>query len=132
MKLRAGEMRCEVTVEKIAVAGDEGYLEPDSTYGTAQVVWIPLVALAGSPPVGERFPATIQDVLPSRAESVTMGLSVAKNQSTLRMRYRNDITSAMRVTVHRDSDQIYSIVGGPALIDGKKERIEMQLEKVSS
>lgn len=132
MKLRAGEMYCEVTVERIAVDGDEGYLGPDPTYGTPRVVWFPIAPLVGSPVIGERFPATIQDALPSRAESVTMGLSVARNQSTLRMRYRNDITSAMRVTVHRDTDVVYQIVGGPALIEGRKDRIEMQIEKVSS
>jgi hypothetical protein len=132
MKLRAGEVRCEVTVEKIAVAGDEGYLEPDSSYGTARVVWVPLVALAGSPPVGERFPATIQDALPSRAESTVQGLVVARNQSVCRMRYRNDINSSMRITVHRDDDVVYAIVAGPAQIDGIKQRIEMVLERVSS
>lgn len=132
MKLRAGEIRCEVTIDRIAVEGDDGYLGPDPIYGTPRDVFVPLAPLPGSPVIGERFPATIQDALPSRAESVTMGLAVARNQSTLRMRYRNDITSAMRVTVHRDSDVVYQIVGGPAMIEGRKDRIEMQLEKVSS
>lgn len=132
MKLRAGEVHCEVTIDRIAVNGDEGYLGLDPTYGTPRVVWVPLAPLAGSPQVAERFPATIQDALPSRAESVTLGLSVARNQSTLRMRWRGDVTSAMRVTVHRDTSVVYQIVGGPADIEGRKQRIEMQIEKVSS
>lgn len=125
MKLRAGEAPCEVTVEYPVST-------PDQTYGTPMITWTALSYLPGSPQVAERFPATIQDALPSRSESVTMGLTVARNQSTLRLRYRSDITSEMRVTVHRDSDQVFQIVAGPALIDGRKERIEMQIEKVSS
>lgn len=127
-----GEQRCEVTIDRIAVNGDEGYLGPDPNYGTERAVWVPLVALTGSPAIAERFPATIQDALPSKAESVVQGLSVARNQSRLRMRYRNDITSAMRVTVYRDTAVVYQIVGGPAQIGGRKDRIEMVLEKVSS
>lgn len=125
MKLKAGEVACEVTVEYPSAT-------EDATYGTPIITWVALSYLPGSPQVAERFPATIQDALPSRAESVVQGLSVAKNQSTLRMRYRNDITSAMRVTVHRDTSVVYQIVGGPADIEGRKQRIEMQLEKVSS
>ncbi len=125
MKRRAGEMPVEVTVEYPVST-------PDATYGTPVITWTALSYLPGSPAIAERFPATIQDALPSRAESVTMGLSVARNQSTLRMRWRDDITSAMRVTVHRDTSVVYQIVGGPADIEGRKQRIEMQLEKVSS
>jgi hypothetical protein len=38
----------------------------------------------------------------------------------------------MRVTVHGDSDVIYQIVGGPAEIGGRKEQVEMVLERFSS
>ena len=124
MKLRSGEMRVEVTVEyPVATV--------DPVYGTELITWTALSYVPGSPLVAEKFPATIQDALPSRAESVVQGLAIARNQSTLRLRYRNDITSAMRVTVHRDTDQVYQIVGGPALIEGRKDRIEMVLEKYS-
>jgi head-tail adaptor len=57
---------------------------------------------------------------------------VARNQTRLRMRWRDDINSSMRVTVHGDSDTVYQIVGGPADIDGRKSMIEMVLEKYSS
>jgi head-tail adaptor len=93
---------------------------------------VPLVALPGSPVVAERFWAEVQDALPSRSEAVTQGLAVARNQTRLRMRWRDDINSSMRVTVHGDSDTVYQIVGGPADIDGRKSMIEMVLEKYSS
>jgi SPP1 family predicted phage head-tail adaptor len=104
----------------------------DATYGTPIVTWVPLVALPGSPVVAERFWAEVQDALPSRSEAVTQGLAVARNQTRLRMRWRDDINSSMRVTVHGDSDTVYQIVGGPADIDGRKSMIEMVLEKYSS
>jgi SPP1 family predicted phage head-tail adaptor len=70
--------------------------------------------------------------MPSRAESVTQGLSMSKNQVRVRMRYRNDIDSSMKITVHRDTDQIMQIIGGPAQIDGRKQFLEMMCERISS
>lgn len=101
-------------------------------YGTELVTWVPLVALPGSPVVAERFYAEIQDALPSRSESVTQGLVVARNQTRLRMRWRDDVDSAMRVTIHEDTDRIMQIVGGPAQVGGRKQMIEMVLERYSS
>jgi head-tail adaptor len=115
----------EITVEYKSVT-------QDAVYGTDVVTWIPLVALPGSPVVGRRFPANIQDVMPSRSESVQQGLIVGRQQTRLRMRYRNDIDSGMRVTVHGDSDVVYQIVAGPAEIGGRKQYLEMILEKITS
>jgi head-tail adaptor len=104
----------------------------DPVYGTELVTWIPLVAEAGSPTVAARFWAEVQDALPSRSESVTQGLQVARNQTRIRFRWRDDVDSSMRVTVHGDSDVVYSIVGGPAEIDGRKGMLEIVCEKISS
>jgi len=123
--MRAGSMTREITIEKKEVT-------VHSVYGTEVVTWVPLVAQAGSPVVAERFRAEVQDAMPSRSEAVTQGLQIARNQTRLRMRWRDDVTSAMRVTVHGDSDVVYQIVGGPADIDGRKSMIEMVLEKYSS
>ena len=56
---------------------------------------------------------------------------MARNQTRVRLRYRSDIDSTMRVTVHGDSDVVYQIVGGPAMI-GRKELTELVLERYSS
>lgn len=101
-------------------------------FGPAPGPWEPLVALPGSPPVAQKFWAEVQDALPSRSEAVRQGLAQARNQVRLRMRWRGDITSAMRVTVHGDSDVVYQIVGGPAEIGGRKVALEMVLERYSS
>lgn len=78
------------------------------------------------------FPVQIQDVMPSRSEAVRQGLAQARNQTRLRMRWRNDITSAMRVVLHGDSDVVYQIVGGPAAIGGRKDGLELMLERYST
>jgi len=100
-------------------------------YGAAIKTWLPLVSI-GSPPVAVKLWAEVQDVLPSRSEAVRQGLDMARNQSRLRMRYRSDLTSDMRITLHQETDTIYNIVGGPAIIGGRKQMLEMVIEKFSS
>jgi len=104
----------------------------DATYGSPTPTWAPLVAVAGSPPVAEKWWAEVQDALPSRSEAVRQGLTQARNQTRLRMRWRDDITSAMRVTVHGEADVLYQIVGGPAEIGGRKKMLELMLERYTT
>lgn len=103
----------------------------DATYGTGADVWAPLVAMAGSPTSAERFPARIEDALPGRSESMSDGLVIGVTRAWLWMRWRADVTSAMRVTVHGESNEVYQIVSGPAMI-GRKEYLKMLIEKVTS
>jgi head-tail adaptor len=51
------------------------------------------------------------------------------------MRYRDDIDSSMRITVHGDdADTVYQIIGGPAQVtaEGRKTMIEVFCERYSS
>ncbi len=123
--MRSGSLDRQISVEKKQVT-------QDATYGTEIVAWVPLIAQAGSPTIAERFWAEVQDALPSRSEAVTQGLAVARNQTRIRMRWRSDIDSSMRIVVHGDSDEVFQVVGGPSNIGGRKEVIEMMCEKVSS
>ena len=123
----------QCTIERKAVSGDVGYVAPDSTYGTERVVWVPLVYAAGSPPVALRFWCEAQAALPSRSEAVVNGLAIARNLVRIRMRYRNDIDSSMRVLLHGDSDdEVLQIIGGPAEIGGRKTMIEMMCERITT
>lgn len=79
--------------------------------------------------------AELQDVMPSRSEAVKQGLAQARNQTRMRMRWRDDITSAMRVVVHGETsanDVVYQIVGGPAAIGGRKDGLELMLERYAT
>jgi head-tail adaptor len=93
----------------------------DANYGTDVVTWMLLAV---------RW-CNVQDALPSRSESVRQGLTVALNQTRLRLRYCTDIDSSMRVVINRPDQTIYQIVSGPAIL-GDKDGVEFMLEKVSS
>lgn len=123
--MNPGKQTRSITVEKKQVT-------VDPEYGTQITTWVPLVALPGSPTIAERFYAEIQDVLPSRSEAVLQGLAQNRLQTRLRMRWRDDIDSTMRVTVHGDSDKIYSIISGPVEYGGRKDQLEMIIERYSS
>ncbi len=120
--MRAGQLDVRIVIEYPAAT-------VDSTYGTEVITWHPLVA-AGSPVAAVPLWAQWIDTLPSRSESVQNGLAVARNQSRLRMRYRSNLTSAMRVTDY-ETGVVYQIVGGPATI-GRNQWSEIVVERYSS
>ena len=117
-----GEQWCEVVIERPVST-------QDTDTGIITITWESIAYEDGSPQVAMRLPAQVQDLLPSKAEYVTQGLSLVKGECRLRMGYRNDITSDMRVTVYRDSAVTYQIKSGPAEIGARKSKIEMMLEK---
>lgn len=123
--MRAGRLDRQITIESRSIAVD-----PDT--GDETVTWTPLSYEPGSPAVAERYWAEVQDALPSRSEAVTQGLPIARNQTRIRFRWRDDVNSTMRVTVHGDTDRDYQIVGGPAEVSGRKELLEIVCERYSS
>lgn len=90
----------------------------DDDYGTEVITWA-LLAVCW---------CESQDVLPSRSESVKNGLAVAANQTRIRLRYRTDIDSSMRLNIDGTT---YQIIAGPAEL-GKHQYIELMVEKYSS
>lgn len=98
------------------------HVEPEAAYGTDVVTWQRLETCA----------AEVQDALPSRAEAVQQGLAVARNQTRIRIRWRSDIDSSMRIIVHGDTDVVYQIVGGPAEVGGRKRMLELVCERFST
>ena len=111
---RAGRFNVQVTIQQKSVT-------QDTTWGTEVVTWTAL----------DTVWADVQDILPSRSEAVQQGLSVGRQQVRIRIRYRTDVTSAMRIVVHDESDETYQIVGGPAEL-GNRDQIEMVCEKFTS
>ena len=76
--------------------------------------------------------AEVQDVMPSRSEAVRQGLAQARNQTRIRIRWRGDIDSTMRIVLHGDTDKVLQIIGGPAEIGGRKVALEMVCELYST
>lgn len=105
-----------------SISIDYPVYETDAGYGSRLVRWDRLTTCQ----------AEVQDFLPSRSEAVRQGLQQARNQTRLRMRWRGDIDSTMRIVLHGEADIVYQIVGGPSEIGGRKRELEMVLERYSS
>lgn len=126
MMRQAGRLDRQILVERLAEVGRD----PDTNQPI--IDYVPLSYLPGSPAVAERYWAEVLDNLPSTSEAVAQGLQVARNQSRIRMRWRDDIDSSMRITVFGDTNRVYQIVAGPAEIAGRKGMLEMVVERYSS
>jgi SPP1 family predicted phage head-tail adaptor len=72
--------------------------------------------------------ANVQDALPSRAERLADGLNIASRPARIRIRFRTDITPAMRFVL---GDRIMQITAGPAEI-GNREGVEFMAENYST
>lgn len=90
----------------------------DATYGTATVNWTPFATVW----------AEVQDMLPSRAERVADGISLAKRPCRIRFLYRAGVTSEMRVNY---GGRYLRIVAGPVEL-GRREGIELVAEEMST
>lgn len=127
MTVRAGRLDTLITVEQKSVS-------QESVYGTEQVSWVPFLAESGSPTVAIKFWAEVVDALPSREEYLAERmLPIARNGTRIRFRYHEGIDSSMRITVHgRGPDQIFQIIGGPAIVGGRRQMIEVVCERFST
>ncbi|PTQ12955.1 phage head-tail adaptor protein [Sphingomonas oleivorans] len=69
--------------------------------------------------------AQVRDVLPSRAERLADGLTIVNRPARIRIRYREDITSDMRILY---GTRVMQIVAGPVEL-GRREGLEMMAEE---
>lgn len=113
--MRAGKYRHRCRIEAPVAAKDATYGAATPTWSTVATVWC------------EKL-----DVLPARAESQGSALVLSRQPARLRMRYRTDVDSAMRIVMLTPgSEVIHQIIGGPAEL-GNKEQIELLIERISS
>ena len=71
--------------------------------------------------------ASVHDMLPSRSEGIGEGIEISRRPARVRMRYRDDITSAHRLKM---GNRIMKIVAGPAEI-GRCDGIELMVVEYS-
>lgn len=107
----AGRLNRRVTILQRADA-------QNATYGTMSVAWVPLATVW----------AEVQDMLPSRAESVADGIDIARRPARVRMRYRRDVDTSMRLTV---DGRTLRVIAGPAEL-GNRDGIELVAEELST
>jgi len=72
--------------------------------------------------------ASVDDNLPSRGERLAGGINVAARPARVRMRYRSDVTAAMRFVM---GNRVMQIVAGPAEL-GRREGLEFMVENYTS
>lgn len=111
MKMPAARRDRRITFTKTARTQDEygGWTEGD--FEPFATVW-----------------AEVQDILPSRAESVADNLSMARRPSRIRTLYRADLTSDMQVEY---AGRTLRIISGPAEL-GRREGLEFVAEELST
>jgi head-tail adaptor len=72
--------------------------------------------------------ASVQDMLPSRAERLADGINIANHPARVRMRYRTDIDPGMRFVM---GTRLMQIISGPAEV-GVREEVEFMVEDYTS
>ena len=90
----------------------------DPIYGTTIVSWEQLATVW----------AEVQDILPSRSESIADSISIARRPARVRMRYREDLDSTMRLVVN---GRTLNIIAGPAEL-GFRAGLEFMAEELST
>lgn len=109
--IKAGDLDRRITFEARATA-------QGGAYNRKAVSWEPQFTEC----------AQVRDVLPSRAESVEQGLSLQRRPCRIRLRWRPDVTSDMRIDY--DGRKL-RIISGPVEL-GRREGLELMAEEYST
>ena len=90
----------------------------DNAYGNEHTTWEKKAIVS----------CEVQDMLPSRSEALKSGVSIGAKQSRLRIRYRKDLNSSMRVII---DGVIYQIISDFAEL-ANRQYSECVIERYSS
>lgn len=113
--MKAGDLDRRITIQRFTEV-------MDPVYGPQPGDWVN---------VAERIPAQVWDSLPGNNEQIAGGLKIADRPARVRIRYMPGLSSAMRIVVHNETDEVYEISGGPAEI-GRREWTEFTIRAYSS
>lgn len=90
----------------------------DSTYGTSTVAWIPHVTVW----------AQVQDILPSRSESIEDNISMSRRPCRIRTRHRTDLDGTMQIEF---DGRMLRIISGPVEL-GRRDGLEFVAEELTT
>lgn len=107
----AGKLNRRVTIRKSTASQDAKFKTPVLMWSDLAAVW-----------------AEVEDALPSRAEKLADGINIAAKPCRVRMRWRGDVTNAMRLVI---DGREYRIIAGPAAIHNRTG-IEVMCEALST
>lgn len=111
MILRTRDLDRQITLLRPVSTQESVYGARETTWEVLDTVW-----------------AQVRDMLPSRGEQLADGLSLARRPARIRIRYRDDVTSGMRVQY---GDRNLRIVSQPAEL-GRREGLELMAEELST
>ena len=110
--MKVGKLNRRITFQKPGAG-------KDPRLGTAKAgAWTNYVTVA----------AEVQDVLPSRSERLDDTINIARRPTRIRTRFREDITSDMRIIY---GERVLQIVSGPAEL-GRRDGLELIAEEYTS
>lgn len=92
----------------------------DPLYNAPTKEWLPVIEVW----------AKIEDTKPKNTDATQNGLRLARDSATVWVRYRDGITSDMRIVELDERRRTLSITGGPAAINGNRE-LEFTVERFS-
>lgn len=110
---QAGLLNNRVEIQSLQQVEDPLYGPQPAEWHTVASVW-----------------AEIQDVLPSKSESVVEGALVSYRRTRIRFRYRKGVDAVMRIQEKGGEGRIWQIVGGPAIL-GNRQGMELLCEEYS-
>lgn len=90
----------------------------NATYGTQEITWHDVATVW----------AEVQDILPSRAEGVESNINLSRRPCRVRIRFREDLTSDMRIDFN---GRKLRIVSGPVEM-GRREGLELVAEELTT
>lgn len=94
----------------------------DATYGSAVLTWTTVATVW----------ANVQEMLPSRGERLAEGINIAERPARVRIRYRSDITSDMRVVDLDRGDRLMRIQTQPVEVGGRRRELEFMAADFSA
>ncbi|MCK9542478.1 MAG: head-tail adaptor protein [Novosphingobium sp.] len=109
--MRAGDLDTRITIEQRVETRDPIYNTPIYSWVTFATVW-----------------ADVQDVLPSRAEKIAEGISIARRPARIRLRHLGGIDTTLRIKI---GSRTLGIIAGPAEL-GRHVGIELIAEELST
>lgn len=107
--MEPGKHRHRLRIEQRTTAQEEAFGTRVDTWTTWATVW-----------------AEVEDVLPSRGESVVDGIAIAERPARVRMRYRQGLTSDMRAIDLSRGNRELRIATQPVEM-GNKQRLEFMV-----
>lgn len=93
----------------------------ESAYGTRTVAWTTVATVR----------ANVQESLPSQAETQAQGIRIANRPARVRIRYRPDLDSSMRVVDITRSDRVMKILTPPVEV-GRRHWLEFMVSDFST